>query len=787
MNDEKIFIYKLHSFAIVLVIILFALSIAAQEPNSEVTDKTSSGDVSEPAKQDASKLSKNFHYIFEMGGQYRDLDGERPSKFEEFGRVRQGLLFRRFRISANPADSPAFFRAMGRSPTEFDQQYFLDFGKYGKFRTTVEWLGIPHLYSRGSRSFFEGGNGVITVPDNIQTTLQNTASADLPAATQSLLSSAANVITVKTERETFSLKQKFNLTEKFSTRFNWLSYNRSGTKPLGTGTYNRVGTSAGDTFIVNSIELPEELDYFSNELTFGASYITKNWGVNFDYSYSVFDNDIPLLTFDNPFRITDFQATGSGGVLNRGLFSRGIISLPPGNDSHTINISGFVDLPKHTRLASAVAWSFWRQDEDFAPYTLNTAIVTGVPAGLDITSTDSLPASNLDGEVDVFSQDHLITTRPFKNWTFNAHFRRYSHENQTESILFPGYAAFGESFWRTNIAGLPIENEPFSFYKTNASAEAVWEVNKAFKWKVEYEWEGWVREHRQAGRTNEHTISTQFSYKPNNRISSKLIYLYSDRKPVNYNPGVKEFSLLRMFDQATRMRHDADWQWQWSINPKLGLSGTLGYFVDDFDQNFFGLVRYTQIQGGADMFYMPLDNVSIYINYGRERDKSATQLISKTAAPFASQNRWNRDEIDVLDNFGAGVTAFLLKERMLVDVNYVFSNAKTKTDTFNLGIPLANSVLNATASPFPNVRSRFNELYADVSHQFRSQWALGVRYTYQPYKLDDFALNGLSPYPFANISPSEDGRRFLLLDARNTGHNAHVVSLYIRFSNGGEQ
>lgn len=766
---------------------LIAGTAEAQQTNlKSETESDNAASESESAKQDKPVISKKFTFIFETGGQFRDLSGERPSKFEEFGNIREGFLFRRFRISSNPADSPNFFRAMGRSPSEFDQQYLIDFGKYGKYRTTFEYFGIPHLYSRGSRSFFEGGNGVITVPDDIQTSFQNAAPGNLPATVESRLSSA-KTITIRSKRKSFNLHQELNLSENFSLRFNWLRYDRTGLKPLGTGTYNRVGTSSGDTFIVNSIELPEQLDYKSNELTFGASYVKDKWGVNFDYVYSKFNNDIPSLTFDNPFRITDMQATGSGGVLNRGLFARGIISLPPSNDSHTIRVSGFVDLPGNTRLASALSWSFWNQDEDFTPYTLNTAIVTGVPAGLDITSADSLPAPNLNGEVDIFSQDHLLSSRPLKNWTFNLHFRRYSHDNQTESIRFPGYAAFGESFWRTNIAGLPIENEPPSFFKTGTSAEAVWDISKAFRWKVEYEWEGWVREHRQVGRSNEHSVSTQFSYRPNNRISSKLNYTYSDRKPVRYDPGIKEFNQLRMFDQATRMRHDADWQWQWSIKPQVGLSGNFGYLIDDYDQNFFGLIRYTQVQGTLDLLYMPRDNMTFYANYSRERDKSMTQLIAKTAAPFSPANSWNRDQIDVLDNFGVGVTAFLMKEKMLLDVNYVFSNAKTITDTYNISTPLANSVLNATASPFPNVTSRFQELYSDVSYQFGPQWSLGVRYTYQPYKLDDFALNGLSPYPFGNISSSQDGSRFLLLDARNTGHNAHVVSIYLRFSNGTEQ
>ena len=771
----------IHCVVLLLVSVL-SLVVKAQDTNSANQGETANANnTTRTQKQESTKITDNFKFVFEIGGQFRDLNGERPSKLEEFGRIREGFIFRRFRITSNPADSPNFFRAIGRSPTEIDQQYLLDFGRYGTFRTTFEWSGAPHLYSRGSRTLFGGNNGIITIPDGIQQTLQNTPDATVPSVVQNIYANTPT-ITLQVKRETFSFRQTAQVSDYWSFRFNWLRYKRFGTRPLGTGSYERIGTATGDTFRVHSIELPEQLDYISDQVTFGASYVRKKWGVNFDYTYSIFENEIPSLTFDNPFRITDLQATGSGGVFDRQKFARGIIALPPGNHGHNIFISAFVDLPRNTRLAAALGWSFWRQDEQFVPYTLNTAVVTGVPAGLNITSTDSLPVSNLDGEVNVFTQDYVIASRPWKNWTFNLKYRRYAHDNETHEILFPGYVAFGESWWRSNISGVPIENEPPSFFKTNTSAEAIWDISKTFKWKVEYEWEGWVRRHRQAGRTNEHSISTQFTYKPTARFTGKLNYKYSDRTPLRYNAGVKEFSQLRMFDQAQRLRHDVDVQWQWSVRPQVGLSGTFGYLSDDYDQNFFGLVRNKQWYGSFDLLYMPKDNMTFYANYSRENYKNSLQTVAKTAAPYALENRWNRDEKDVLDNFGVGVTSYLMKEKMLVDLNYVFSNGRTQTTTVNPATPLANSVLNATAFPFPDVKTRFQEFNSDVSYQFANNWGLGVRYIYQPYRLDDFAWNGLTPYPITALTAEQTGTRFLLLDSRYSGHNAHVVSVYFRFN-----
>ena len=766
---------------IILILILPAI-VGAQETESPLDSPAAVVDRSgtQAVQNESKKIVDNFKFNFEIGAQLVDVSGERPSKFEEFGRIREGFTVRRFRIASNPENAPGFFRAVGRSAGENDQQYLVDFGSYGRFRTTFQYDGSPHLFSEGAKTLLTGSNGVLTVPDNIQTTLQNTPDALLPAAVQSVYSSAsASTIRIKTQRHTFSFDQTVQLTESWNARFNWTRNKRSGSKALGIGSYERIGTPAGDTFRMHSIEIPEELDYVTDQLTLGTSYIKRNWGISFDYIYSNFKNGVPSLTFDNPFRITDLQATGAGGVFDRQKFAHGIVALPPGNNAQTMSVSGFIDLPGNTRAAAAVGWSFWRQDEQFVPYTLNTAIVTGVPAGINVTSASSLPEQNLDGAVDIFTQDYVIASQPWKNWAFNVHFRRYANENKTDAILFPGYVAFSESFWRSNIAGVPIENEVQSFTKTNTAAEAVWNINKALRLKFEYEWEGWLREHRQAAETDEHSVSTQFTFKPVPQFTSRLNYKFSDRRPEVYNPGVKEFALLRMFDQTGRKRHRADWQWQWAVRPQVGLSGTLGYLSDDYDQNFFGLVRYSQWYGTVDLLYMPKDSMTLYANYSRETYKNSLQQISKTGAPFDLRNRWNRDERDVLDNFGIGITTYAMRDKLLLDLNYVFSNANTRTTTVNPNVPLANSVLSATAFPFPDVKSRLQEFDSDISYQFGERWGLGFRYKYQPFTLDDFASNNLSPYPINELPAEQNGTRFLLLDSRYSSHKAHLITVYL--------
>jgi len=757
----------------------------------------------------------NLNLLIDIGAQARSVTGERPSKFEEYKRAGEGLWFRRFRIASNPADSPRFFRAIGRGPSERDQEYLFDGGEYGKFRTTVQWNELPRLFSRGARTPYSAqANGVLVVPDSIKATLQPLLDAKSPtmiSVAESLFRNST-LTTVRQSRQTLTINQTVQLTPNWSVRTRFLDYRRTGTKALGVGSYERVPTpnaeigittTIGDGFRVINLELPEQIDIRSDQITFGTSYVRRHWGVNFDYTFSQFNNRIESFAFDNPFRLTDKQGT-SGGNFNRQEFAHGIYAEEPSNKSHSLLVSAFVDLPGHSRLAGALGWSFWRQNAQFLPFTLNTAITaTNLPTGVTPTSLAALPRQSLQGAVDTFSADQVFASRPTKHFSFDLRYRSYDYNNKTPDILFPGYAAFSESFWRPSIVGTYgtelIENKPVSFHRQNFVAEGTWELAKWLKWQLEYQWEGWDREHRQVANSNENTFGTQLSYKPNNKFDGKLAYHYSDRTPRAYDPGVLEFQQLRLFDQAKRIRQNANLQWQYAVTPKLGLSGTFTYLRDNYDKNFFGLVRYLQGQGSVDLLYTPNEKTTFYANYSRERYSSLLQSITKTGVPFQQANpsapcftpgcflnRWNREDRNVNASFGVGITTYLAKDKLFFDANYALSFSNDRITTVNPSAVAAAAILNAGAFPFPDVKSNYHELNVDTNYQLKDNLALGFRYVFEPYRLDDFQWNGLNSYP-VDALPSEQQfptSRPLLLDSRYSSHNGHLFSVYLRFQKG---
>jgi hypothetical protein len=223
--------------------------------------------------------------------------------------------------------------------------------------------------------------------------------------------------------------------------------------------------------------------------------------------------------------------------------------------------------------------SYWTQNDAFVPWTLNTAIV---PTFWDPTSpvtnptdVNQLPARSLNGKMRNITQEYALVNRK-KNFRFQAQYRSQALDSQSATIVFPGYAAFGDSTWRsaaTDFYNLPIENLDWDFRRQNFEAGFRWDALPQLTWKVDYEWEGWNRKFRDVNRNNDHSIRTRLDFEINlsgknrgagkdavpgatkpagetralelNSVTTlrlKLDYRYSNRRAVAYNTQPLSFN-----------------------------------------------------------------------------------------------------------------------------------------------------------------------------------------------------------------------------------------------------
>ncbi|MEE8201830.1 MAG: MtrB/PioB family outer membrane beta-barrel protein [Candidatus Acidoferrales bacterium] len=726
-------------------------------------------------------VQMNFNIT--LGGVIRDITNRHSSRFQYGRDVPEGFYLENFFFEAERPGRPWYFTVSGQDAGERDQHFRLTYERFGRYRLELRWDQVSLFVADNIQTLHTAtGKGVLEVPDLFQTQFEAAPDAALPPLVGGVLR-ATPFNRLEFFRRGFSLRQEYLPTTHWRLRFGLSNEIRSGNRRISVGTYQRTNTPLGDTFFTPGIEVPQPIDYRTTEITAGASYQGERGFFRTDYRASLFRNRTDTLTMDNPFRITD--APGS-----RFRFQRTQVDLDPDNETHTISfLGGYSFEPGNTRLTGALSFSFWEQDAPFLPFTLNTAIVaTNLPPGVLPTDLAALPQSSLNGEVTVISTDVALATRPARNLRLVVRYNSYNWNDNSDEILFPGYAN-SDSRWKETHGrdpdgnDLPILNRLHSFLRQRSGAQVIWKPRRAFSWKNEFQWEGWNRDNREIARTNEWIWKSQIILKKN-WFYGKLNYGYGDRIPRGPYDSRKEFILMRKFDQAHRIRHNTDFLFQLTPSDQLIFSGSYGYSSNRYDERLYGLATYIQGFFTVDANYVPNHRFAGYVNFTRERYRSTAKEVAKTGAvDFNIPNTFVRDINDRVNSLGLGFDTNFLDHRLNWNVSYAFALSRVRIETFNPFTVDVASTLNATAFPFPDITENFHEVRTTLSYQVRENVDLGVRYLLEPRALDDFTTDiFLTPHIAGLAAPENNLNRWLFLNARQSSYHGHAAAIFLRYS-----
>jgi MtrB/PioB family decaheme-associated outer membrane protein len=795
---------------------------------------------------------KNVNISFVTGTNLRDLDGDRPGQFQDGRDFPYGVSIRAMQVGFNSPERHTTYNFRALELSEKDRRVEFDMAKAGKFRTRVLWDALPRYFSDGRTFHNFNGRDNLVVDPSIRAQFQNAPNSSaaasqvgtaLPAiVTQNLANTRP--VTLRMLWDQLRFTQSYYPNKDLELYFRAQVVNREGLRPRTTGTFANETNGPNNDLVWEALgmELPEPVDQSTINLTAGFQYSKRNWRFGVQYDLSMFRNAFRSLTWENPFRTTDALATSPAFNVGRNRFARAQLAMAPDNTYQSISVFGSVDLPKDTQLRGSVTWGRSTQDEQFLPYTLNSAMVAAnlLPGQPPLFNLDP-PQDSLDGEVNTLNQDYVLASRPWKTTRFVLRYRYVDRDNDTPVIFFPGLPAFGDSGVRTPVDfyNLPIENFPSSYTKQNATATWDWSPIKKLDWELEYEFEAWNRTFREAPRTNEHSIRGQLDIRPKLGIGIQLDYRYAHREPTMYltqplvfspttNPpfgawivlpgtvfrdGLREeFNLLRRYDENERIRKEGGATLQVTRWDNVGISASYRFRRDDYDKTFYGLLYDESSMVDAELSFFPkgvpdetavartgggwVENSFFYVNYSREftqtgyaglghRTIGAARNVTACCAQFPIANTFLRASKINFDMLQVGFNTAGKFERTVIDFTYGLGFARDRTTTANPFPILSVSLRTAGAYDYPDVLTRQQEATLSITRQIKPDIAVGAVYRYQPYTLDDYYTNSLAPYqarqPAAEVGNSFSPR-YLFLDARFTTYHANVVTFFVRYT-----
>lgn len=769
-----------------------------------------------------------------VGGYNANVTGSKE-KFQEYRGMRDGFLF--YEMQYEKAQDDPFFMEMQLRNGGVNALNSVGVGSYGKWSLGMSYDTLRHNFNEGTLLLDGAGGNRLTVDGSVQTTLQASEQTRQERGGLALVDTTGEDATqqgivrgllANKDETSFGLDRRnsaaefsYNVTPDVKAWVKARQEVREGSRQLGVGTYERYAQGAAglthteDQFVATGLEIAEPVNYRTKVLNAGAGVYKKGWLADLEYSLTDFDNGDASLIWANPFRSTDLGAKSATGTNNnaydRGRFVNGQLSLPPSSRTHDVSASGSVELPLHGRLSGSIGYGVTTQNDRLLPYTLNTGIagIGGAPA--NVTDVAALPVARFDGEIRTVTQSYALNFRPAEKLGASVKYRYYDYDNRSEKILFPGYAAYGESYWRTakNAPGVgtaaSVQNETASYTRQTASVGADYGLFSHLTVDAEAFLDSYDhREQRVAG-SNESGVGAGFHYRPSSLLGMHGSFKTAHRRVNGYKTGNTALNPeavgLANFNWAERARNKADLRADVSLRDNLTV-GLAGQYQNDkyAAGKRFGFKSQRTLAGSLDASYEHSEKLTLSASWTREGRKSGIDNGAKddafnvagsslddgfTTDNFNPFNYWNTDITEKTDTVGFETLWRPSGEKVDVNFDYSYSESRTKFDTSNpnadaavaAGYSSGAKLANAAANVWPTVVGRLHELRTGCGYKVNKDMKVGLSYLFSWYKLRDFA--NVDAYQ-AGLTP-ENTTKYVMTGANKSTYEAHLLSAYMSY------
>ncbi|MBI4205107.1 MAG: MtrB/PioB family decaheme-associated outer membrane protein, partial [Betaproteobacteria bacterium] len=531
---------------------------------------------------------------------------------------------------------------------------------------------------------------------------------------------------------------------------------RWGMKSEYTPIEKRGDLPLGMTSGFSPQEILEPIEQTVHDLKVSQAFYRENVQLQLSYDLSLFQNDLDRVVADNPFRSTDHPTLGG---------ARGRAALPPDNVAHSLGLAGGVNLPWKTRVSGGVSYGWRRQDQEFLPHTINSAISD---------SLLELPQPSLDGDQRLLRFHVVANTRPLPRLNLTARYRYFDYDDRTTELDFPAHVGYGDRM--RVVEETDAHRHPYT--RQIGGLDATYGLLNGVRLKAGYGWEGMGRGEREVANSSEHTTRAALDLTRLDWLLLRASYAVSWRRGDEYEvEGDVILPELRRFDVADRDRTRAELLARLFLHERLTLSTTYGRGTDEFPESAYGLQSDRSWTASAEVTWTPLDRLELYAAVGRDDAKLRQRSRSRTPPALLDNLTydWVANTTDRTNTISTGWTLVVLPGKLDLGASWDVSESKLEMAAFNPTTPTGGTTAqntSATAQNFPTIRQKLRPVSAFLRYSPDANWTATVRYGYERFQENDFRSDGLYPARVTNGI-------FLGQDYQN--YYAHLLTLTVGF------
>ncbi len=679
----------------------------------------------------------------------------REAKYQEFREMPNGAFLGHFLVRGDLGGG-----VMGTGWGEADflahQQLGAAVAKGVRWQLDGTYQQAPHLFSMIARSpFVQTSPGVYSLSDSLQRQNQENPSAYVPTMNSVLAVAPFIPLDHRTDVKEARLRMRPA---------------RGWQLAIAGEQRARVGTKAYSMSFgfSNTNEVVEPIHQRMNDISLTADYHKPNLAFRGVLGYSNFDTRIDALVTDNSRRWTDSPTAGS---------SRGRLDLYPDNSAVRGQAELALDLSRQTHLTGGFSMARLSQDDDWLPFTINTAIPQ---ASLD-SLYGSITARSTGATALRWGGNARLAHRFTPKLKGDAHLRWQRYDNQTEEFPFRGVVQYDQSLVR-DTAG--FHNRPFG--NEQLGVGTLWDMRVTDNLTVgagyDHRWRNHTHREVQADQEDAFyargAIDTESGLYASGDWTFAMrrldeLHLDDYRRADAPDTVFLENPALRRFDVADYDRNVAQAEVGWMLSNGIDFSVTGELFDTQYDASQLGLQKDQRWSLLGQVGGSPTSGWDLTGGYGFGRgdtdqasqERSASSQIPITTANPDSGNSWTARVRDRNDFGFVQSTWRIVPRTMSVTASYWVSRDQVAY--------LLDNETN-TAVDLPDTYYLRQEGKLEGRYRLGSGTDLIGRYGYDTWKVNDFAAKDI---PLLGVAGT--GAVAIYLGAGYQNYTAHSVSFAV--------
>ena len=564
----------------------------------------------------------------------------------------------------------------------------LSASKLNSYKVSLNYQSLNQFgYTQGLTPFTNAGDSSLLLPNDWQRV----------ATTTEMSTQQFSEFDQQLARENWQLEAETHFTKNWQGYIDYQYQDKQGLRTIS------------GNILTKAVILPEGIDQQHNQLDAGSYYQYEYGTLLLNYYHSDFTNKRSKVNWNSPYSVL------FGGANN------GQLSTAPDNKFDQISLFGnYRD--NNLTLQARLIYGQLSQTDDFLPYSSN-----------NLLTVNSLPVTNLDGEVNTFSTHLKALYKTANKWRVTANYQLPDRDNKTQSNAYQNIL--------TDSAVLPdlISNRAYSFKKEQLTLEAQYRF--AIQSHLSMGWQLKQQERNFQDRKNTEDekfwfkVSTHFA--PFNKVTLELSRQFrdgSDYNLIDQASPINSALEVQKYYQADRQREQA--KGHLSFNPfnsseHIFLMNTEvaieGYFSRDLYKNTdIGLIE--SKRNGVDL-------------------SVSTQLSKHVSLAAYAHNQWHKNlsqgsywynnidwlsiQDDKSDSVGINLAAEKLADGKLTltaDYTYSYASGLTQVDSLSLNASDSHNEL--------VINSHDINLTADYDYSDQLNLHLGL--LYQQFSEDDW-------------------------------------------------